>query len=132
MGWKGFGIPVQGQFDVFPGGYCYGPAYLPLPSSSARVCFILPDVCILGSSGRFDVYYSTPGALKVQGLAARKVTAGSPLNRCKLSAGSGEAGQRAWRMALGGSPAWGSPLPAPPPPPHPQFGRNSSVGCWKQ
>lgn len=33
------------------------------------------------------MYYSTPGALKVQGLAARKVTTGSPLNGCKLLAG---------------------------------------------
>lgn len=39
------------------------------------------------------MYYSTPGALKVQGLAARKVTTGSPLNSCKLLAGFGEAGR---------------------------------------
>lgn len=40
------------------------------------------------------MYYSTPGALKVQGLAARKVTTGSPLNSCKLLAEFGEAGRR--------------------------------------
>lgn len=40
------------------------------------------------------MYYSTPRALKVQGLAARKVTTGSPLNSCKLLAGFGEAGGR--------------------------------------
>lgn len=40
------------------------------------------------------MYYSTPGALKVQGLAACKVTTGSPLNSCKLLAGFGEAGRR--------------------------------------
>lgn len=39
------------------------------------------------------MYYSTSGALKVQGLAARKVTTGSPLNSCKLLAGFGEAGR---------------------------------------
>lgn len=44
------------------------------------------------------MYYSTPGALKVQGLAARKVTTGSPLNSCKLLAGFGEAG---WRGGKG-------------------------------
>lgn len=37
---------------------------------------------------------STPGALKVQGLAARKVTTGSPLNSCKLLAGFGQAERR--------------------------------------
>lgn len=56
------------------------------------------------------MYYSTPGALKVQGLAARKVTAGSPLNSCKLSTGSGEAGaESAGAWLLGGSPSAASP-----------------------
>lgn len=58
------------------------------------------------------MYYSTPGALKVQGLAARKVTAGSPLNSCKLSTGSGEAGaESAGAWLLGGSPSAASPPP---------------------
>lgn len=64
------------------------------------------------------MYYSTPGALKVQGLAARKVTAGSPLNSCKLSAGFRRGGGGGVRlMALGGSPARGSFCKYPPPPP---------------
>lgn len=69
--------------------YFYFPSQHMLPSS-----FILVEICVLKSSGWLAVYYSTPGALKVQGLAARKVTTGSPLNSCKLLAGFGEAGRR--------------------------------------
>lgn len=43
------------------------------------------------------MYYSNPGALKVQGLAPRKVTTGSRLNSCKLLAEFGEAGKRGGR-----------------------------------
>lgn len=77
------------------------------------------------------MYYSTPGALKVQGLAARKVTAGSPLNSCKLSAGFGrgggvgECGSWLWEDRLHGALFVNTPL-------HPQFGRNSFLGCWKR
>lgn len=75
------------------------------------------------------MYYSTPGALKVQGLAARKVTTGSPLNSCKLLAGFGEAGKRGGKaMAMRGL----SALLLKVPPRTPKFGRNSFLGCWKQ
>lgn len=57
------------------------PSPSPQPSPNPRdipPTFILTEPCVLGSSGWLVVYYSTPGALKVRGLAARKVTTGSP------------------------------------------------------
>lgn len=92
--------------------------FYPSPEHTRLLSFILVDVCVLGSSGWLAVYYSTPGALKVQGLAARKVTAGSPLNSCKLSAGFRSGGGGGWLMALGGSPARGSFCKYPHPPTH--------------
>ena len=71
--------------------------FAPLPRQMPLSSFILVEICVLRSSGWLAVYYSTPGALKVQGLAARKVTTGSPLNSCKLLAGLGEAGSRGGR-----------------------------------
>lgn len=128
-----FKIPVWGQLDVLCGCYCKNAAmgggkenhsgtdlhiyFYPSPQHTRLLSFILVDVCVLGSSGWLAVYYSTPGALKVQGLAARKVTAGSPLNSCKLSAGFWRGGGGVQLMVLGGSPARGSFCKYPPPPP---------------
>lgn len=95
--------------------------------------FILVEICVLRSSGWLAVYYSTPGALKVQGLAARKVTTGSPLNSCKLLAGFGEAGKRGGKaMAMRGLSALLLKVPLAPPSLEgiPSLDAGSSRGHW--
>lgn len=63
----------------------------------------------------------------MQGLAARKVTAGSPLNSCKLSAGSGEAGAESTAHGFGRIACTGLLFVNTPPPPFPVW---KEFFCW--